>query len=971
MVPLLLLILSCILLMYYYWTRLHTYWLRRNVPCPKFSFFGNNRNASILKITIGESLQTIYRKYEGYPFVGIYELATPVFLLRDPKLIKCILVKDFACFQDRGILINEHTDPLSAHLINLDGPRWRILRTSLTSAFTISKTRHVFELITEVSEQFKQFVDQYADNEDPVEFRNLAAKFASEIMASCYFGLKTNTIQNDDSEFQKMCKKIMDPSFKIAIKRYIRDYMPKIFKWLSISLASQDVTAYFTGIVKEIITHRQMNNITRNDIMQILIDLKYEKTKIEDTLAQNKASESNDIVIDDRLITAQAFIFLVAGDTPSGTISFAMYELAANSKLQEKLYDEIRTVYEKHGCFSYDIISEMKYLDCVVRETLRKYPPTGVIHRVCGKSYKIPDSDIVLEKGTKVLVPIYAIHHDPLYYKNPDTFDPDRFIENKKLYNDTYLPFGNGPRICIGMKLGYIIIKVFLITLMANYKVELSEKTAIPLQFVPNTFTLRSKSGIWLRIRRRFRNASMLKITVAESLQMIYREYERYPFVGIYELATPVLLLRDPKLIKCILVKDFACFQSRGIAINEHADPLSAHLINLDGQRWRKLRTKLTSAFTTSKTRHVFELIKEVSEKFKQFVDQYANNEEPVEIRNLTAKFTSEIIATCFFGLKINTIQNDDSEFRKICKKIVDPSLEIAMKRYIRDYMPGIFKWLSVCLTPRDVTAYFTKIVKEIITHRQMNNITRNDIMQTLIDLKYKETKMENVLAQNETSESNDIVIDDMVIAAQSFIFFLAGFETSSTTMSFTMYELAANPKIQEKLYDEIRAAYEKHGCFSYDIISEMKYLDCVVRETLRKYPPVGATQRICAESYKIPDSDVVLEKGTKVLVPIYAIHHDPLYYKNPNIFDPDRFIDENKKLHDNDTYLPFGNGPRICIGMKFAYVQTKVGLVTLVANYKAELSEKTAVPLQFEPTSLTLTSKSGIWLRMRRRLHE
>ncbi|KAL6435948.1 hypothetical protein ACFW04_005653 [Cataglyphis niger] len=135
--------------------------------------------------------------------------------------------------------------------------------------------------------------------------------------------------------------------------------------------------------------------------------------------------------------------------------------------------------------------------------------------------------------------------------------------------------------------------------------------------------------------------------------------------------------------------------------------------------------------------------------------------------------------------------------------------------------------------------------------------------------------------------------------------------------MSFAMYELAANPKIQEKLYDEIRAAYEKHGCVSYDSISEMKYLDCVVRETLRKYPSVGATQRICSESYKIPDSDVVLEKGTKVLIPIYAIHHDPLYYKNPNVFDPNRFIDENKK-NDNDTYLPFGNGPRICIGNIF-----------------------------------------------------
>lgn len=73
-------------------------------------------------------------------------------------------------------------------------------------------------------------------------------------------------------------------------------------------------------------------------------------------------------------------------------------------------------------------------------------------------------------------------------------------------------------------------------------------------------------------------------------------------------------------------------------------------------------------------------------------------------------------------------------------------------------------------------------------------------------------------------------VIDDRLITAQAFLFFLAGFETSSTTISFAMYELAANPKIQEKLYDEIQTAYEKHGCFSYDTISEMKYLDCVVR---------------------------------------------------------------------------------------------------------------------------------------------
>jgi len=108
MILLLLLVSTCILLLYYYW-RLHTYWSRRNVPCSKFSFFGNSRNASMLKITATESLQMTYKQYEGYPFVGIYELITPVLLLRDPKLIKYVFVKDFAYFQSKLLSFHNHT----------------------------------------------------------------------------------------------------------------------------------------------------------------------------------------------------------------------------------------------------------------------------------------------------------------------------------------------------------------------------------------------------------------------------------------------------------------------------------------------------------------------------------------------------------------------------------------------------------------------------------------------------------------------------------------------------------------------------------------------------------------------------------------------------------------------------------------------------------------------------------------------
>ena len=95
-----------------------------------------------------------------------------------------------------------------------------------------------------------------------------------------------------------------------------------------------------------------------------------------------------------------------------------------------------------------------------------------------------------------------------------------------------------------------------------------------------------------------------------------------------------------------------------------------------------------------------------------------------------------------------------------------------------------------------------------------------------------------------------------------------------------------------------------------------LQYLDKVVNETLRKYPTIGFLPRICTETYKVPDTDLVLEKGTRVIIPVYGIHHDPDYYPDPEIFDPERFNDENKAKRPNYTFLPFGEGPRICIGM-------------------------------------------------------
>jgi cytochrome P450 family 6 len=218
---------------------------------------------------------------------------------------------------------------------------------------------------------------------------------------------------------------------------------------------------------------------------------------------------------------------------------------------------------------------------------------------------------------------------------------------------------------------------------------------------------------------------------------------------------------------------------------------------------------------------------------------------------------------------------------------------------------------------------------------------------------------------------------DDFV--AQSYAFLLAGFETSATTMSFALYELSLQPDMQQKLRTEITTVLEKYDQqVTYEALQEMPYLEKVIfgechgslhyicrnaykrsrtalvrsclllsalvcsctalvcfTETLRKYPVVPYLDRKCVFDYELPVSSdnvtATLPGGTGVYIPVYAIHHDPQYYPEPETFDPERFTEENMKNRHQFSYLPFGGGPRVCLGelyqSKQTYVLLRLGL--------------------------------------------
>lgn len=172
-----------------------------------------------------------------------------------------------------------------------------------------------------------------------------------------------------------------------------------------------------------------------------------------------------------------------------------------------------------------------------------------------------------------------------------------------------------------------------------------------------------------------------------------------------------------------------------------------------------------------------------------------------------------------------------------------------------------------------------------------------------------------------------------------AFIFFIGAFETTSSTIALLLYELAKNREIQEKIHSEIDEVKKKNlndSQINYQDIMDLKYMDCCIKETLRKYPPapflmreisnslgqtfffyIGCFTGECENDYQVPETTHTIRKGTMCFISTFGIHRDHEFYPQPTVFRPQRFLDfpNGSDVKRGLCYLPFGDGPRICIG--------------------------------------------------------
>lgn len=294
------------------------------------------------------------------------------------------------------------------------------------------------------------------------------------------------------------------------------------------------------------------------------------------------------------------------------------------------------------------------------------------------------------------------------------------------------------------------------------------------------------------------------------------------PFVGMYFFLSPVVLVTSLDFVKTILIKDSWNFIDRGQYFNEDDDPLSAHMFNVDNPKWKILRAKLSPTFTSGKMKMMFNTVRDVGEKFVTTlgVESGAALNNEVEIKDIAARYTTDVIGSCAFGLDMSSLEDPKSIFRAHGKKLFDDPKHSAAFIQLCLMFKGLAKKMHVTLFHKDSTDFFLKIVKETIEYRDKNNVKRKDFMHLLMQLMKKES----------LEGESDVVGEKLTVeqvAAQAFMFFLAGFETSSTAMCYTLYELSQNQEVQDKARDEVRKVLSQHdGQFTYDAMMDMHYVD-------------------------------------------------------------------------------------------------------------------------------------------------
>ncbi|XP_060755323.1 cytochrome P450 3A30-like isoform X1 [Neoarius graeffei] len=415
---------------------------------------------------------------------------------------------------------------------------------------------------------------------------------------------------------------------------------------------------------------------------------------------------------------------------------------------------------------------------------------------------------------------------------------------------------------------------------------------------------------------------------------------------GIYDARQPVLSVMDKDIIKTILIKE--CYSNftnrRNFRLN---GPLYDAVSIAEDEDWRRIRSILSPSFTSGRLKEMFGIMKSHSHSLVANLQKTSERGESADIKEFFGAYSMDVVTSTAFSVDIDSLNNPKDPFVTNIKKMLKFDLlsPLFLAISLFPFLIPLLEKMDFAFFPTTVTDFFYASLQKIKSqHVTKDHKKRVDFMQLMIDSQKSE---KDDLNDKETNKG----LTDHEILSQSMIFIFAGYETSSSTLSFLFYNLATNPETMKKLQEEIDQTFSNKAEIDYDSVMNMDYLDAALNESLRLFPIALRLERVCKKTVEI--NGIIIPKDTVITVPIYALHRDPEYWTDPETFNPERFTQKNKESIEPYVYMPFGLGPRNCIGMRFALVAMKLAIVEILQRFDISLSEETKVPLKLSTTGL------------------
>lgn len=428
-----------------------------------------------------------------------------------------------------------------------------------------------------------------------------------------------------------------------------------------------------------------------------------------------------------------------------------------------------------------------------------------------------------------------------------------------------------------------------------------------------------------------FGHAGMLKHDAIGIVKLFIKNYG-----NIFSFSLPfakAVIASNPEYARHVL-QDNSKNYTKSLAYDLLKPLLGIGLLTSEGNFWKQQRKLAQPAFHKRKLDEWTEMMIERAEHSADKIADYARRNQAFDVLPEMTALTLDVISKAIFSTGVEDKAQIVGEQITLLNEFTIQKLHTPIR--LPDFFPTRFN-----RSMKKSLELLNKIIFEIIDKRKEEGVAKDDLLSMLMDAKDEDT--------GETMSKQQLRDELMTI-------FIAGNETSSNALTWTLYLLSQNPDAEKKLLYEIDSKFAAGVELNYKTVGEFHYVKQVIEESMRVYPPVWAVGRRAINEDEI--GGYTISPKTNVLIPIIYLHHTERFWNNPDAFKPERFAPEVRNSIDRFVYFPFGGGPRVCIGNNFAMLEMEVILITLYRRFTFKVKEN----FEVEPEPLvTLRPKNGM----------